>query len=143
MKAWRFYGFGDMRLDDVPEPECGPAHVIVQPLCVQPSVTEAQLAQGIPTLAYDRIQKRFESDAPLQLFGNEFCARILEIGPGVTGFQPGDRVAARAKLPCQGCELCLSERGDLCRKGPVIGFDLPGCFAERARLPAISLVKVD
>src|SRR5205823_6883050 len=36
-----------------------------------------------------------------------------------------------------------SERSHLCRKGPVIGFDLPGCFAERASLPEIALVKVD
>jgi threonine dehydrogenase-like Zn-dependent dehydrogenase len=143
MKAWRFHGFGDMRLDDVPEPVCGPGHVIVEPLCVQPSVTEAQLAQGIPTLAYDRIKRRLETDAPLQLFGHEFCARIVEIGPGVTRFQPGERVAARAKLPCQACPLCLDGRSHLCRRGPVIGFDLPGCFSERALLPEIALVQVD
>jgi threonine dehydrogenase-like Zn-dependent dehydrogenase len=52
-------------------------------------------------------------------------------------------VAARAKLPCGECRLCRSERSDLCRRGPVIGFDLPGCFAERALLPDIALVKVD
>jgi threonine dehydrogenase-like Zn-dependent dehydrogenase len=143
MKAWRFHGFGDMRLDDVPEPECGAGHVVVEPLCVQPSVTEAQLAFGIPTLAYDRVKRRLETEAPIQLFGHEFCARILEVGTGVEGFQPGDRVAARAKLPCGDCSLCRTERGNLCRKGPVIGFDLPGCFSERARLPAISLVRVD
>jgi threonine dehydrogenase-like Zn-dependent dehydrogenase len=143
MKAWRFHGFGDMRLDDVPEPACGPGHVLVEPLCVQPSVTEAQLAQGIPTLAFDRIRRRLETESPVQLFGHEFCARVLETGPDVTRFRPGDRVAARAKLPCGECSLCRAERSDLCRKGPVIGFDLPGCFAERARLPAIALVKVD
>jgi threonine dehydrogenase-like Zn-dependent dehydrogenase len=143
MKAWRFYGFRDLRLDDVPEPVCRPGHVLVEPLCVQPSVTEAQLAQGIPTLAFDRVKRRLETEAPVQLFGHEFCARVLEPGPGVTRFRPGDRVAARAKLPCGDCPLCRSERGGLCRKGPVIGFDLPGCFAERACLPEIALVKVD
>jgi threonine dehydrogenase-like Zn-dependent dehydrogenase len=143
MKVWRFHGFNDMRLDDVPEPVCGPGHVLVEPLCVQPSVTEAQLAQGIPTLAFDRVKRRLETEAPVQLFGHEFCARILETGPGVSRFRPGDRVAARAKLPCQECPLCRTERSDLCRKGPVIGFDLPGCFAERACLPEIALVKVD
>jgi threonine dehydrogenase-like Zn-dependent dehydrogenase len=143
MKAWRFYGFNDMRLDDVPEPVCPPRHVLVEPLCVQPSVTEAQLAKGIPTLAFDRIKRRLDTEAPLQLFGHEFCARIVATGTGVTGFQPGDRVAARAKLPCGACALCRSERSDLCRRGPVIGFDLPGCFAERALLPKIALVKVD
>lgn len=143
MKAWRFHRFNDMRLDDVPEPVCGPGQVLVEPLCVQPSITEAQLAQGIPTLAYDRVKSRLEGEAPLQLFGHEFCARILETGPGVKRFRPGDRVAARAKLPCRECPLCRTERTDLCRKGPVIGFDLPGCFAERACLPEIALVHVD
>jgi threonine dehydrogenase-like Zn-dependent dehydrogenase len=143
MKAWRFHGFNDLRLDDVPEPVCSPGHVLVEPLCVQPSVTEAQLAQGIPTLAFDRVKHRLETEAPVQLFGHEFCARILETGPGVSRFRPGDRVAARAKLPCGECPLCRTERSDLCRRGPVIGFDLPGCFAERALLPAIALVKVD
>lgn len=143
MKAWRFYSFGDLRLDDVPEPARRVDHVIVQPLCVQPSVTEAQLAQGIPTLAYDRVKRRLETDAPLQLFGHEFCARILEVGDGATRFRPGDRVAARAKLPCGGCPFCRTERSHLCRLGPVIGFDLPGCFSELASLPAIALVKVD
>jgi threonine dehydrogenase-like Zn-dependent dehydrogenase len=143
MKAWRFHGFNDLRLDDVPEPVCPPGHLLVEPLCVQPSVTEAQLARGIPTLAYDRVKRRLETEAPVQLFGHEFCARVLETGRGVSRFQPGDRVAARAKLPCGECPLCRSERSDLCRKGPVIGFDLPGCFAERASLPEIALVRVD
>ncbi len=132
-----------MRLDEVPAPELKPRHVLVEPLCVQPSVTEAQLAFGIPTLAYDRIKRRLESDAPLQLFGHEFCARIVATGPGVTRFHVGERVAARAKLPCEQCPLCLSERSYLCRKGPVIGFDLPGCFSDVASLPEIALVKVD
>ncbi len=143
MKAWRFYGFGDMRLDDVPEPECLPGHVIAEPLCVQPSVTEAQLAFGIPTLAYENIKRRLETEAPVQLFGHEFCAQVVEVGAGVTRVHPGDRIAARAKLPCGHCPLCDDGRGHLCRKGPIIGFQLPGCFAERALLPEVALVRVD
>src|ERR687890_1859637 len=134
MKAWRFYDFKDMRLDEVPEPACRPGHVVVEPLCVQPSVTEAQLALGIRTLAYESIKRRLETEAPVQLFGHEFCARVVEVGPGVTRYRVGDRVAARAKLPCGDCPLCRSERSNLCRKGPVIGFDLPGCFSEVASL---------
>ncbi|MCC2669572.1 MAG: L-iditol 2-dehydrogenase, partial [Armatimonadetes bacterium] len=143
MRAWRFYGFGDMRLDEVPVPECRPRHVLVEPLCVQPSVTEAQLAFGIPTLAFDKIRHRLETEAPVQLFGHEFCARIVQVGEGVRGYAPGDRVAARAKLPCGACALCLAERSDECRAGPIIGFQLPGCFAEVALIPETALVKVD
>ena len=143
MKAWLFYAFGDMRLDDVPDVVAQPGHVVAEPLCVQPSVTEAQLAFGIPTLAYESIKRRLETEAPLQLFGHEFCARVIEIGEGVTRVRPGDRVAARAKLPCGSCPFCRDGRNHLCRKGPIIGFQLPGCFAERALLPEIALVKVD
>jgi len=142
MKAWRFYGFGDMRLDDIPAPVCRPGHVVVEPLCVQPSVTEAQLAFGIRTLAYDSISKRLETEAPVSLFGHEFSARVIEVGEGVTRVRAGDRVAARAKLPCGACPLCDTARGHLCRKGPIIGFQLPGCFAEVALLPEVALVKV-
>lgn len=143
MRAWRFYGFGDMRLDDVPVPAIPPRHVLVEPLVVQPSVTEAQLAFGIPTLAYDRVKRRLETEAPIQLFGHEFCCRIVEVGEGVKHFRPGDRIAARAKLPCEHCPQCENGQSILCRKGPVIGFDLPGCFSELAILPEISLVKVE
>src|SRR5437588_6173244 len=115
MKAWRFHGFNDMRLDDVPEPGCAPGHVLVEPLCVQPSVTEAQLAFGIRTLAYERIKRRLETEAPVQLFGHEFCARITQVGEGVTRFAAGDRVAARAKLPCSTCALCAAGRSAQCR----------------------------
>ena len=144
MKAWRFHHFNDMRLDEVPEPICKPGHVLVKPLCVQPSVTEAQLAKGIPTLAFDRVKHRLDTEAPLQLFGHEFCARILEVGEGVTRYHRGDRVAARAKLPCGECSLCRSERSDLCRKGTRHRLRPPWMFrAEIAILPAIALVKVD
>ena len=131
-----------MRMDDVPMPAAKPGHVIAKVLCVQPSVTEAQLAFGIRTLAYEKIKTRLETEAPVQLFGHEFCVRIVETGPGVTRFRAGDRVAARAKLPCGACPLCLNGREHLCRKGPIIGFQLPGCFAEYGSLPENALVRV-
>ena len=112
MRAWRFYGFNDMRLDEVDEAICKPGHVVVEPIVVQPSVTEAQLAFGIPTLAFDEIKRRLEEEAPLQLFGHEFCARVVEVGEGVTVVEPGDRVAARQvpARPCSrgGCDEGLS-----------------------------------
>ncbi len=142
MRAWRFYGFGDMRLDEVPEPVLRPGHVLVEVLCVQPSVTEAQLAFGVPTLAYHEIKRRLAAEAPVQLFGHEFCARVVE-SPAGSRFRPGMRVAARAKLPCQNCPLCRSGRDERCRAGPIIGFQLPGCFSERALVPEIALAEVE
>ena len=79
----------------------------------------------------------------MQLFGHEFCVRIVEVGEGVTRLKRGDRVAARAKLPCEDCPLCNSGRGYLCRRGPIIGFQLPCWFSEYALLPEIALTLVD
>jgi threonine dehydrogenase-like Zn-dependent dehydrogenase len=141
MKAWRFYGFDDMRLDDVPDPTYGPDDVLLKIRVVEPSVTEAILAAGRETIGAPRIRKRLE-DAPVQLFGHEFCAEVLEVGGNVRGFRPGDRVADRALLPCLTCALCLDGRAEECRRGPVIGFDMPGCFAEYAALPYYALVRL-
>ena len=131
-----------MRLDEVGDPETRQGHVLVEVLCVQPSVTEAQLAFGVPTLAFEEIKNRLATEAPIPLFGHEFCARVLD-APRGSPFLPGDRVAARAKLPCDDCPLCAAGRTETCRKGPIIGFQLPGCFSELALLPETALVKVD
>ena len=56
MKAWRFYGFNNMQLDEVPDPLLCQGHVVAEILCVQPSVTEVQLAYGTYTLAYKQIK---------------------------------------------------------------------------------------
>jgi threonine dehydrogenase-like Zn-dependent dehydrogenase len=141
MKAWRFYGFNDMRLDEVPDPTYGPDDVLLKIRVVEPSVTEAILAAGRETIGAPRIRKRLE-DAPIQLFGHEFCGEVLEVGANVRNFKPGDRVADRALLPCLKCSLCLEGRVEECRRGPVVGFDMPGCFAEYAALPYYALVKV-
>ena len=122
MKAWRFYGFNNMQLDEIPDPLLRAGHVIAETLCVQPSVTEAQLAYGIRTLAYEQIKNRLETEAPIQLFGHEFCARIVEANEG-SRFCPGDRVAARAKLPCGECSLCLPNPVICADVGRLLGFN--------------------
>ena len=138
MKAWRFYGFNDMRLDDVPMPECPPGHVIAQVLCVQPSVTEAQLAFGIPTLAYEKIKRRLETEAPVQLFGHEFCVRIVETGEGRLAVQSrrtsgGAREAAMSELPDvpQRSKLSLPQGPD--HRIPASGMFRGVCCASRNR----------
>jgi len=141
MKAWRFYDFDDMRLDEIPDPTYGPDDVLLKIRVVEPSVTEAILASGADTIGAPRIRKRME-DAPVQLFGHEFCAEVVEVGANVRSFRPGDRVANRALLPCLTCALCLEGQIEECRRGPVVGFDMPGCFAEYAAVPHYALVRL-
>ena len=86
-----------MQLDEIPDPLLRAGHVIAEILCVQPSVTEAQLAYGIRTLAYEQIKNRLETEAPIQLFGHEFCARIVEANEGAR-LCPGDRVSCSCEI---------------------------------------------
>lgn len=142
MRAWRFHGYGDMRLDNVPEPQLKPGYVLARVRCVQPSVTEAVLARGGDTIASDRVRRAIDEHAPVQLFGHEYTAEVLEIGEGVKRIRVGDRVVGRSLLPCGTCRLCTTNRRELCVSGPAFGIDIPGCFADYAAIPEEAIVAV-
>ncbi len=139
MRAWRFHGFGDMRLHELPDPECGDDGVLLRMRVVQPSVTEAVLAFGGETFGLDEVREQLR-DPPAALFGHEYCAEVLEVGPAVAELRPGDRVADVASLPCLECALCREGLSGECRRGPHVGWDLPGCLSDVARVPARGLV---
>ncbi|MHB1162759.1 MAG: zinc-dependent alcohol dehydrogenase [Chloroflexota bacterium] len=139
MKAWRFYALGEMRLDDIPYPAPKPGWVTLKTRVVQPSVTEAIRAKGGPTAGADYIRKVIQEKAPVQLFGHEFTAEVVELGEGVTSLKVGERVSGRSRMPCHQCELCRAGFEDRCRKGPVIGQQIPGALCEYLALPAEAL----
>jgi threonine dehydrogenase-like Zn-dependent dehydrogenase len=141
VRAWRFYAFDDMRLDELPDPECGPDDVILSVRVVQPSVTEAILATGRETLGIELVREKL-LHPPVALFGHEYCADVVEVGTNVKSVRLGDRVSDISVLPCLTCALCREGRQDECRRGPMTGWDLPGCLAEYAVMPEHGLVSV-
>ena len=143
MKAWRFHAIGDMRLDEVPDPQVEPGGVLVKVTVAQPSVTEVIRARGGETLGADYVRQAIAESAPVQLMGHEFAGEVVAVGAGVTWLKVGDKVASgRSRLPCYKCELCLGGLPDYCRKGPSVGRELPGCFAEYVSLPAEVFVRL-
>ena len=64
MKAIRFHGPGDLRLEDVPRPEPGEGEVLVQ--------VEVALTDGTDLKAYRRGHPRLLASLPSP-FGHEFC----------------------------------------------------------------------
>jgi threonine dehydrogenase-like Zn-dependent dehydrogenase len=144
MKAWVHYGFNDMRLEEIPDPKIEPKHVIVKVKVVQPSITEVLLSRGLPTFpkVVDAVKQRFSQKTPAQLFGHEFCGEIVEVGDDVTSLKKGDRVTAKASIPCHRCFQCRSGREHFCSDFKLLGFDMPGALAEYALIPEEILFKL-
>lgn len=153
MKAWRVYDFNDMRLDEIPIPDIKPGWALVKIKVAQPSITEVIGLQGGETMGKEKdtsplqlsskVNRRIKEDAPVQLFGHEFCAQVVEIGEGVREVKVGDRVSSPGgAMPCGQCELCLSGKREECRSGPILSIDFPGCFAEYALFPDELLFKL-
>ncbi len=143
MKAWRFHALGDWRFDDVPLPKARRREILVRIRVVQPSVSEVAIAQGGATINAGRFTRLVKDRAPVQALGHEFSGEVVSSGPGVTRYRPGDRVACyNPVVPCGTCLFCKSGRGYACADGPMLGYELPGCFAEYAAMPESCVVPI-
>lgn len=142
MKAWRIHGFGDMRLDEVPDPIVAPGQALIQIRVVQPSVTEVIRFNGNTA----RRSKEFEAlihAGPVQLFGHEASGTVIKVAEDVSSLRAGDRVAIfSGKQYCHSCRFCVAGYAKACLNPLRIGQEIKGCFAEYAALPAECLVKL-
>lgn len=68
--------------------------------------------------------------------GHEFAGIVHEVGPGITSFVPGDRVAVDPSIFCGECEFCLSGRGNHCEYWAATGDTVDGAMAEYVKVPA-------
>ena len=124
MKAWRVYDFNDMRLDEVADPHAKTGEVVVKIRAVQPSITEVLQFRGYATTNHEYLREKIASEAPVQLFGHEFCGEIIECGDGAGEFALGDKVSY----------------GHPAKE--ILGIHKAGCFAEFASISTESLVKM-
>ena len=141
MKAALYYGYRDLRVEEIPEPAVLPGTVKVKVAWAGICGTDRHEYNGpvwIPTQKPHRITGR---QAPLVL-GHELAGTIVELGAGVTGWQVGDRVTASGNIVCGQCRWCQSGRVNLCENLAFNGIGTDGAFAEFAVLPAYQLFRV-
>lgn len=98
MEALVIHSPGDLRVEDVPTPpvEAGQVRVRVRTGGICGSDLHYWQHGGFGTI---RIQQ------PMVL-GHEVAGAIAEVGAGVAGFIPGDRVAICPSRPCGTCRYC-------------------------------------
>jgi threonine dehydrogenase-like Zn-dependent dehydrogenase len=127
MKAAVFNGKGDFEIREVPYPQLEPDGVIVK-------VKVAGIC-GSDLHGYRR-----GSRGEMRL-GHEFSGDIVEIGSKVNGVKKGDRVTAMSGRGCGQCYFCRT--GDVvhCSKLALLGYGVPGAFAEYVHVPCFCFGK--
>jgi (R,R)-butanediol dehydrogenase/meso-butanediol dehydrogenase/diacetyl reductase len=73
------------------------------------------------------------------VMGHEMSGTIVAVGPGVDGYQPGDRVTVRPLDPCGECPACHAGHRHICQNLKFIGIDTPGALQGLWTVPAHTL----
>jgi (R,R)-butanediol dehydrogenase/meso-butanediol dehydrogenase/diacetyl reductase len=122
MKAARFYGPKDIRIENIEEPATRPGTVkIAVAWCGICGTDLHEFLDGpifIPAPGHPHPLSGEE--APVTL-GHEFSGTIEEIGEGVSRLSVGDTVVVEPYFVCDECPPCLAGNYHLCEKMGFIG----------------------
>lgn len=141
MKALRFYGKGDIRIENVQEPEVSAGEVKIKVEWCGICGTDLHEYLGGPILIPDRGHPHPLTGESLPVtMGHEFTGRVVDIGDGVTGFSVGDAVIVEPNIRDHTCHQCLTGSYNLCPQGGFYGLSGgSGGLAEYAVIDARNL----
>src|SRR5678815_947677 len=112
MKANVFHGKNDIRVEEVERPSAGIGEAVIRVTLTTICGTDLHILRGEYPVK------------PGLIIGHEPVGVIEELGAGVTGYEPGDRVLVGAITPCGQCRACLS--GQLSQCGHGVGYEALG-----------------
>lgn len=124
MRAARFYGGKDIRVETIPDPSPRPNEALV-----------AVGAAGICGSDLHGYRRSAAAGAPPRTPGHELAGVVLALGPDAGGWAVGQRVAVEPLVGCGRCRYCLSGDYHLCPGLEHIGGARPGGFAELVAVP--------
>lgn len=114
MKAARWYGKKDIRIDEVPEPSPKENEVKVKVhWCGICGSDLHEYLSGPIFIPSENEHPLTKEKAPV-ILGHEFSGEIVEIGNKVTKFKVGDRVVVEPIVACGECENCVTGKYNLC-----------------------------
>src|SRR4051812_12871827 len=92
---------GGAALREVPRPVPGNGEALIRVTTASVCATDLKILDGrLPV-------------APGRILGHELVGEFVAAGPGVTGFEPGQRVFVPTNTPCRGCSDCAGNRNGL------------------------------
>lgn len=125
-----FTGKESVEVRDAESPAPGPGEVVLRVKACGICGTDLHYYEG----TFPFSQKR----SP----GHEFCGEVAEVGEGVTGFTPGDRVVVEPLRRCGECDNCKSGRYHICEKNSLATDQSQGAMAEYVAVPAYTLYRL-
>jgi threonine dehydrogenase-like Zn-dependent dehydrogenase len=126
MKANVFYGPGNFGLSEKPIPIPGYGEAVIQVRLTTICGTDIHIIKGEYPVK------------PGLTIGHEAVGVIHELGPGITGYEVGQRVLVGAITPCGQCEACLGGHTSQCcgaLGGWRLGNTIDGVQAEYVLVP--------
>ena len=127
MKAARFHGRGDIRVDDVEEPATRPGTVKVEVEWCGICGTDLHEYLEGPIFAPPAGSPHplTGETVPITL-GHEFAGVVAEFGAGVTDLAVGDRVVVEPYIVCGRCDACRQGRYNVCNSLGFVGLSGQG-----------------
>jgi len=122
MIAAVLYGREDLRIEPVAIPQIGDHDILVR--------VRVALTCGTDVKVFRR-GYHARMIVPPALFGHELAGDVVQVGPAVRKFRPGQRVVAANSAPCGQCYYCHRGRENLCDD---LLFN-NGAYAEYIRIP--------
>jgi L-iditol 2-dehydrogenase len=124
VKVARFYAPGDVRLEEMDEPSPAAGEVKIRVRNCSTCGTDVKIFNnGHPNMTAPRVM------------GHEVAGEIVEVGEGVSGWSPGDRVQVIAAIPDGTCEECRRGRPTVCTNQTSMGYQYEGGLAEYMIVP--------
>lgn len=131
-----------MRAFTITAPDAGEVRDVAEPAPGANEVIVDVAFCGVCGTDYHIYKGDFLSPYPLTN-GHEASGVVAAVGPGVTDWKAGDRVAIDPTLVCGRCYYCLRRQWNQCERWGAIGDTTAGAFAERVRVPAANLYRVE
>ncbi|MHA6794135.1 2,3-butanediol dehydrogenase [Pseudonocardia bannensis] len=138
MKAARFHGRGDIRIDEVPDPQVGPGQVeVAVDWCGICGTDLHEYLEGPIFIPAPGAPHPITGETLPVVMGHEFAGVVSAVGSGVTGVSEGQRVAVEPYYVCGKCAACQAGRYNICRSLGFVGLaGQQGGFAERCVVDA-------
>ena len=121
MKALRWHGVKDLRVEQIEEPKALPGKVKIKvEWCGICGSDLHEYTAGPIFIPADKPHPITGEQAPV-VMGHEFSGQVVEVGEGVTRLQKGDRVVVEPIFNCGQCTACRQGKYNLCDKMGFLG----------------------